>query len=204
VAFKVFAAGEVLTAANVNDYLMEQVLIVCTSGTRPASPGEGWTIYETDTDRILTYDGSGWVIGLEYGAWTDYSGSFTWAASGTQPAIGNGTISARYRRGGKLVYYNFRITMGSTTTYGTGSYTFSLPVNAAARFFTGSAYLRDASATSNGHAPGICLIDGPTTPTVMTATSSTGTGTGGVVGQTAPFTWANTDILQAEIVYETV
>lgn len=203
-AFKTFTAGEVLTAANVNDYLMEQSVIGCTSGTRPSSPQEGMTIFETDTDRILTWDGSAWVIGIEYAAWTDYSGSFTWAASGTQPALGNGTVSARYRRSGKLVYYAFRLTMGSTTTYGTGSYSFSLPVNAAARFFTGSAYLRDASATSNGHAPGICLIDGPTTPTVMTATSSSGAGTGTVVGQTAPFTWANTDILQAEIVYETV
>jgi hypothetical protein len=204
VAFRVFAAGEVLTAANVNDYLMEQVVIVCTSGTRPSSPGEGWTIYETDTDKILTYDGSGWVIGLEYGAWTDYSGSFTWAASGTQPAIGNGVITARYRRSGKLVYYSFRVAMGSTTTYGTGSYTFSLPVNSSARFFTGSAYLRDASAASNGHATGVCLIDGASSATTMTVASSNGGGTGTVAGQTAPFTWANTDSLTVSIVYETV
>lgn len=33
---------------------------VCTSTSRPASPFEGQTIYETDTDQLLTYNGSGW------------------------------------------------------------------------------------------------------------------------------------------------
>ena len=34
---------------------------VCTSSTRPASPYEGQTIYETDTDLVKSYDGSNWV-----------------------------------------------------------------------------------------------------------------------------------------------
>lgn len=34
---------------------------VCTSSTRPASPFEGQTIYETDTDRLATWDGSAWI-----------------------------------------------------------------------------------------------------------------------------------------------
>ena len=33
---------------------------VCTSSTRPASPFEGQVIYETDTDKVLVYDGSAW------------------------------------------------------------------------------------------------------------------------------------------------
>lgn len=35
-------------------------MIVCTSTTRPATPFEGQRIYETDTNRELLYDGSGW------------------------------------------------------------------------------------------------------------------------------------------------
>jgi len=34
---------------------------VCTSTTRPASPYEGQAIYETDTDRMLIYNGSIWI-----------------------------------------------------------------------------------------------------------------------------------------------
>jgi hypothetical protein len=37
-----------------------QGVIRCTSSTRPQSPEEGWSIYETDTDREYVYDGSGW------------------------------------------------------------------------------------------------------------------------------------------------
>ena len=34
---------------------------VCTSSTRPASPYEGQMIYETDTNRVLVYNGSAWT-----------------------------------------------------------------------------------------------------------------------------------------------
>ena len=34
---------------------------VCTSSTRPASPYDGQVIYETDTDKTLVYNGTGWV-----------------------------------------------------------------------------------------------------------------------------------------------
>ena len=35
---------------------------VCTSATRPASPFDGQVIYETDTDKTLVWNGSGWVF----------------------------------------------------------------------------------------------------------------------------------------------
>lgn len=57
--FRVFSDGEVLTAAYVNDYLMEQAVITCTSGTRPSSPTNGMVIYETDAqpmNRIKHWD----------------------------------------------------------------------------------------------------------------------------------------------------
>ena len=54
-AFKTFVAATSLPAADLNTYLMKQSVIVCTSGTRPSSPTEGMTIYETDTDKLLIY-----------------------------------------------------------------------------------------------------------------------------------------------------
>jgi hypothetical protein len=54
-AYFTFADGAALPAADLNTYLMKQAVIVCTAGTRPASPIEGMTIYETDTDKLLIY-----------------------------------------------------------------------------------------------------------------------------------------------------
>jgi len=34
----------------------------CTSGTRPVSPWEGMSIYETDTNRTYTYNGTTWIL----------------------------------------------------------------------------------------------------------------------------------------------
>jgi hypothetical protein len=34
---------------------------VCTSSTRPSSPYAGQAVYETDTNRYIVYNGSGWV-----------------------------------------------------------------------------------------------------------------------------------------------
>jgi hypothetical protein len=63
--FRIFAAGEVLTAANVNDYLAEQA-IATFAGTAArasaiASPSEGQFAYLADTDQLSYYTGSAWV-----------------------------------------------------------------------------------------------------------------------------------------------
>ncbi len=59
--FKTFVALNALFAADVNTYLMKQTVIVCTSGTRPASPVAGMTIYETDVNLYAVYNGTSWV-----------------------------------------------------------------------------------------------------------------------------------------------
>lgn len=61
-AFKTFVDGAVLTASDVNTYLMKQTVIVCTSGTRPSSPVSGMTIYETDTNQLAIYTGAAWEV----------------------------------------------------------------------------------------------------------------------------------------------
>jgi len=51
---------------------------VCTSSTRPAVPFEGQMIYETDTDKVLVYNGSAW-----YANWNLPWGMVTRATSST-------------------------------------------------------------------------------------------------------------------------
>ena len=62
--FKTFTTGEVLTAANVNGYLMQGILVFASAAARDAaitSPQEGQACYLKDTDAVLTYSGSAWV-----------------------------------------------------------------------------------------------------------------------------------------------
>jgi len=65
-----------------------------------------------------------------FGAWTPYTP--TWSSTGTAPNIGaNGTITGRYMKIGRTVLCLINVTFGSSTTYGTGNYNFSLPFTAA-------------------------------------------------------------------------
>lgn len=59
-AYKVFTNGTVLDEDDLNDYLMRQAVVKCTSGTRPSSPDEGMVVDESDTDLIKRYNGSAW------------------------------------------------------------------------------------------------------------------------------------------------
>ena len=62
--YKVFTAGEVLTAANVNGYLMEQSVMVfagtAARGSAIGTASEGMVTYLTDSNTITVYDGSAW------------------------------------------------------------------------------------------------------------------------------------------------
>jgi len=63
--FKTFATGDVLTAADTNGYLMQGVWVFASAAARDAavtSPQEGNTCYLKDTDQILVYSGSAWVV----------------------------------------------------------------------------------------------------------------------------------------------
>jgi hypothetical protein len=55
-----------------------------------------------------------------------------WSSTGTQPVLGNGTLYGRYALLGKLVHLYIELTMGSTTTYGSGNYRLSLPITSEA------------------------------------------------------------------------
>lgn len=81
-------------------------------------------------------------------AWTDYVPA--WTGTITNPVIGNGTIVGAYLEVGKLVFYSIVITIGSTTTVGSGTYILSLPVVTAMPGNTcmGAAHFFDSSAAN--------------------------------------------------------
>lgn len=62
--FKDFTTGEVLTAADVDGYLMQGIWVFASAAARDAavtSPQEGNACYLKDTNQVLTYSGSAWV-----------------------------------------------------------------------------------------------------------------------------------------------
>lgn len=62
--FKNFVSGDVLTASEVNGYLMQGVLVFASAAARNAaitSPQEGQFAYTKDTNGLWYYDGSAWV-----------------------------------------------------------------------------------------------------------------------------------------------
>lgn len=62
--FKTFNTGDVLSATDVNGYLMQGVLVFATTTARDAAitaPAEGQFAFTKDTDSLWYYSGSAWV-----------------------------------------------------------------------------------------------------------------------------------------------
>lgn len=102
---------------------------VAPGGILPAStaPGSPYTgqYYDNGTD-LLRWNGSAWDTYQKVpGAWTTYTP--VWTASTTNPVLGNGTLTGRYSKFGRDVRFHINLVCGSTTTYGSGSYSFTLP-----------------------------------------------------------------------------
>jgi hypothetical protein len=94
--------------------------IICTSSTRPASPFEGQTIYETDTKKQLTYDGAGW-----YPPWNqpwglvakaELSANTSGITTGSDLATGDLTFTAVAGRAYRI-YSQVLITIGVADAY---------------------------------------------------------------------------------------
>lgn len=101
--------------------------VPCTNTTNPSSPHAGLIIYEYDTQTLKYYDGSAYQYLSSGASWKAYTPS--WTAASVNPSLGNGSITGRYVQLGKQVLVRANITSGTTTTYGSGQYRISLPVN---------------------------------------------------------------------------
>lgn len=79
--------------------------IICTSSTRPSAPFEGQTIYETDTKKKLTYNGTTWYSeGLQFEASTTTATTFGARQDVTGMTTGSSFTAVSGRRY-KATYY---------------------------------------------------------------------------------------------------
>lgn len=123
-------------------------------------------------------------------AWVAYTPVWT---GGAGIALGNGSLVGKWRQVGKTVNVKIKLTIGTTTTFGSTVWSFSLPATAKeASADAGVLYILD-NGTANRS--GIVLLN--TTTTLFGVTSADTD-----VGPTTPQAWANGDALVACITYE--
>lgn len=126
--FKTFTTGEVLTAADVNGYLMQGVLVFASAAARNAaitSPQEGQFAFTKDTNGLWYYDGAAWVAS---GATGDIEG--VTAGVGITGGGTSGTVTITNDMA-------TTITAAGDLVVGTGSGTYdNLPIGTTAQVLT--------------------------------------------------------------------
>lgn len=130
---------------------------------------------------------------------TDFSGSLVIGASVTPPTKGNSTYVAAYVQRGQMVLFTGKVTIGSTFSAGSGTYTLNLPVtasaNAVSNIMPGSMLVNDAGTSIHS---GTMALASTTTVNIY----SDGV-TSGSLGSAGPGTvWNTGDHFEWAIEYE--
>jgi hypothetical protein len=147
-----------------------------------------WTASEVVTAAELNAE----IKTFTTGAMAAYTSiATTWTGTTTNPAIGNGSLNMRYERIGHTMDIFLQVTMGSTTTYGSGAWQFTLPTGPAFSHvgYFGTAF--DASAGAEYPLAGTSTA-GLLTVKAWPATAGLAFVNG---GPTVPMTWATGDVL---------
>jgi len=114
----------------------------------------------------------------------------TWASSGTAVALGDGLLVGQFIMRGRYILLRVKLTMGATTTYGTGTYNFVIPFTAKTTTnltYGCYGYAYDNSTTT-------MYIANGNIPSGGTAINSMQThGNASPVGQLVPMTFAASD-----------
>lgn len=145
---------------------------------------------------VIVSDGATWQLeNYLPGLWTAYTP--TWTASSSPPSIGNGSLTARFLKVGRLCHLELLVSFGSTTNGGVGFYTFSLPFTASSgvdhlgvckAFVTGSTNYQGFSFVGSGGTTVLPYMpasatDGSMQPAGGTSNGSPGTGIPLIAGQ---------------------
>lgn len=117
----------------------------------------------------------------------------TWTTTAVAPAFGNATLACRYTQIGKLVVAKILITFGSTSTYGTGNWRFSLPITSADE--TTAIGVMRALDSGVSEATQFVYMIGTTTVTGANAV-------GAQLSATTPHIWGSADVLSMTFSYE--
>lgn len=159
----------------------------------------GETRYEVSTaQQSLAPPTSSPGLETYFSPWAPYTPS--WKASVADPAIVDGAITGRFRRLGTSIEVNVTITMGASTTYGTGAWYVTLPPGCTARTVT------NGYQTNGGM---LALDTGTNSYPCDTYVQSGGTNIElaygspwAAVSSTVPFTWGSGDVVTIDMTLE--
>ena len=164
---------------------------VCTSTTRPsgASLYSGLEIWETDTQRVLRYDGTGWIIMAEP--------IQSFAVTGSGWTLGNGTFTGQFHRSDGWNDVNYRFILGSTSAVN-GRFVVALPVAmASVPFLVCTATIYDI-----GISEFPCMVGTDTSSLYVDAISAAGAfAVFAFTSATVPHTWGPNDELRLSARY---
>lgn len=149
------------------------------------------TIVNADISASAAIDASK----VSGGAWTTYTATWSGSSAPFSGGLGNGTLDGRYFQFGKFVVCHIALVWGSTSSSPGGTWQFALPVTKGGLNAFGTGKAIDSSA---GQAFG--LVPETFTTTVLRVLSPTSPLAG--VTNIAPFTWATSDSLELNLVYE--
>lgn len=126
------------------------------------------------------------------GGFTSYTPTIAGATSGG--TLGNGTANAEFLVAGSMVVIRMQIIFGSTTSFGTGGATITLPLAAGAVNppDLGSGLLLDASVPTRL----VCVAELDTVNRFIMVTTA-----GAVVAGTVPWTWTTNDQVRLSLTY---
>lgn len=155
----------------------------------------------TAGQRLLAVDLN---TATQQSAWTAYTPA--WTSSGTAPVLSNGTVVGYYAKVGRLVTVKIEQNSGSSTTFGTGFYSWSLPVAAAVTGVPTNqiAHAGTLVASSSGSAAFyVCAsFISQGSPSVVNGLVNT---SGTFFGATNPATWSGSGVqVCITITYESV
>ena len=136
-------------------------------------------------------------------AWTTYTP--VWASSGgTQPSIGNGTITGRYAYIGATIIGEIRLLFGSTTTRGDGDYSFTLPAAGVVENFQpmGQVVARDEGTANTFFGTSIFNLNNDDVCYMWVHSQNATYDEGTPVGSSTPFLFSTNDKILVHFMYE--